>query len=78
MRWNISTLDLRAQFKLIISKHFPIDQYLHDRVTPATLSPQLLTYDKLIDPSEMLEYQHVQTQLQTIPMYQPKMTNTHG
>ena len=22
------------------SKHFPIDQYLHDRVTPATLSPK--------------------------------------
>ena len=21
------------------SKHFPIDQYLHDRMTPATLSP---------------------------------------
>ena len=24
------------------SKHFPIDQYLHDRMTPATLSPSLL------------------------------------
>ena len=35
------------------SKHFPIDQYLHDRVTPATLSPQPLAYDKPIDPSEM-------------------------
>ena len=34
-------------------KHFPIDQYLHDRVTPATLSPKLLAYDKPIDPSEM-------------------------
>ena len=34
-------------------KHFLIDQYLHDRVTPATLSPKLLAYDKLIDPSEM-------------------------
>ena len=33
------------------SKHFPIDQYLHDRVTPATLSP--LAYDKPIDPAEM-------------------------
>ena len=22
------------------SKHFPIDQYLHDRMTPATLSPK--------------------------------------
>ena len=35
------------------SKHFPIDQYLHDRVTPATLSPKLLAYDKPIDPAEM-------------------------
>ena len=35
------------------SKHFPIDQYLHDRVTPATLSPKPLAYDKPIDSSEM-------------------------
>ena len=35
------------------SKHFPIDQYLHDRVTPATLSPKPITYNKPIDPSEM-------------------------
>ena len=35
------------------SKHFPINQYLCDRVTPATLSPKPLTYDKPIDPSEM-------------------------
>ena len=28
------------------SKHFPIDQYLHDRVTPVNLSPKLITYDK--------------------------------
>ena len=35
------------------SKHFPIDQYLHDRVTPATLSPKPLAYDKPVDPSEM-------------------------
>ena len=24
------------------SKHFPIDQYLHDRMTPATLSPNTI------------------------------------
>ena len=36
------------------SKHFQIDQYLHDRVTPATLSPKLIAYDKPIDPAEML------------------------
>ena len=35
------------------SKHFPIDQYLHDRVTLATLSPQSLACDKPIYPSEM-------------------------
>ena len=35
------------------SKHFSIDQYLHDRLTPATLSPKLLVYNKPIHPSEM-------------------------
>ena len=35
------------------SKHYPIDQYLHDRVTPAILSPKLITYYKHIDPAEM-------------------------
>ena len=35
------------------SKHFPINQYLHDRVTPSTLSPKPLAYDKPIDPSKM-------------------------
>ena len=35
------------------SKHLPIDQYLHDRVTPVTLSPKPLAYDKPIDPKEM-------------------------
>ena len=34
-------------------KHFPIDQYLHDRMTPATLSPSPLAYEKLIHPTEM-------------------------
>ena len=34
-------------------KHFPIDQYLHDRVILATLSPKLITFDKPIDPAEM-------------------------
>ena len=34
-------------------KHFPIDQYLHYRVTPATLSPKPIAYDKPTDPSEM-------------------------
>ena len=35
------------------SKHFPIDQYLHDRITPATLSPTPLAYEKPIHPTEM-------------------------
>ena len=35
------------------SKHFPIDHYLHDRMTPATLSPSPLAYEKLIHPAEM-------------------------
>ena len=35
------------------SKHFPIDQYLHNRMTPATLSPSPLAYEKLIHPTEM-------------------------
>ena len=34
-------------------KHFPIDQYLHDRMTPATLSPSPLAYEKPIHPIEM-------------------------
>ena len=32
-------------------KHFPIDQYLHDRMTPAILSPSPLAYEKLIHPT---------------------------
>ena len=35
------------------SKHFPIDQYLHHRMTPATLSPTPLAYEKPIHPTEM-------------------------
>ena len=35
------------------SKHFPIDQYLNDRMTPATLSLTPLAYEKPIHPTEM-------------------------
>ena len=35
------------------SKYFPIDQYLHDRMTPATLSPSPLAYKKPIHPTKM-------------------------
>ena len=35
------------------SKHLPIDQYLHDRMTPVTLSPSPLAYEKPIHPTKM-------------------------
>ena len=35
------------------SKHFPIDQYLHDRMTPATLNPSPLAYEKPMHPAKM-------------------------
>ena len=52
---KIAYFDARSNGLVQISnsKHFPIDQYLHDRITPATLSPKPLAYDKPIDPSEM-------------------------
>ena len=52
---EIAYFDARSKGLLQISnsKHFPIDQYLHDRVTPVTLSPKPLAYDKPIDPTEM-------------------------
>ena len=46
-----------ARFKGLVQinnlKHFPIDQYLHDRMTPATVSPSPLAYEKQIHPAEM-------------------------
>ena len=52
---EITYFDARSKGLVQInnSKHFPIDQYLHNRVTPATLSPKSIAYDKPIDPSEM-------------------------
>ena len=52
---EIACFDARSKGLVQISntKHFPIDQYLHDRVTPMTLSPKPLAYDKPIDPAEM-------------------------
>ena len=52
---EIAYFDARSKGLVQInnSKHFPMDQYLHDRVTPATLSPKPIAYDKPIDPSEM-------------------------
>ena len=52
---EITHFDARSKGLVQInnSKHFPIDQYLHDRVTPVTLSPKLITNEKPIDPAEM-------------------------
>ena len=52
---EITYFDARSKDLVQInnSKHFPIDQYLYDRVTPANLSPKPIAYDKPIDPSEM-------------------------
>ena len=53
---EVTYFDARSKGLVQINnlKHFPIDQYLHDRVTPETLSPKLIAYDKPIDPAEML------------------------
>ena len=58
------------------SKHFPIDQYLHDRVTPVTLSPKLIAYDKPIDPAEM---PHISTctEMTTEDMNAPTQDNKY-
>ena len=52
---KITYFDARSKGLLQInnSKHFLIDQYLHDRVTPVTLSPKPLACDKPIDPTEI-------------------------
>ena len=61
---KMAYLDARSKGLVQInnSKHFPIDQYLHDRMTPATLSPSPLAYEKPIHPT----------------INQPQMTNTLG
>ena len=52
---EITYFDARSKGLVQINnlKHFPIDQYLHNRVTPATLSLKPIAYDKPIDPAEM-------------------------
>ena len=54
-RQEMAYFDARSKGLVQINnlKHFPIDQYLHDRMTPATLSPSPLAYQKLIHPAEM-------------------------
>ena len=52
---EVAYFDARSKGLIQInnSKHFPIGQYLHNRVKPVTLSPKPLAYDKPIDPAEM-------------------------
>ena len=52
---EVAYFDARSKGLVQINnlKHFPIDQYLHDRVTPTTLSPKLIAYDRPIDSVEM-------------------------
>ena len=52
---EIAYFDARSKNLVQInnSKHFPIDQYLHHRMTPAPLSPSALAYEKSIHPAEM-------------------------
>ena len=59
---EITYFDARSKGLVQINnlKHFPIDQYLHDRVTPATLSLPPITYDKPIVPAECHVFQLVQ------------------
>ena len=52
---EMAYFDARSKGLVLInnSKHFPIDQYLHDRMTPATLSLSPLAYEKPIHPAKM-------------------------
>ena len=52
---EIAYFDTRSRGLVQINnlKHFPIDWYFHDRMTPATLSPSPLAYEKPIHPAEM-------------------------
>ena len=52
---EMAYLDARSKdlVQMNNSKHFPIDQYLHDRMTPATLIPTPLAYEKPIHHTEM-------------------------
>ena len=59
------------------SKHFPIHQYLHNRVTPATLGPKPLAYDKPIDPSKMPRISTCTDTITDDTMSLLKMTNTY-
>ena len=75
---EIAYFDARSKglVQIINSKHFPIDQYLHDRVTPATLSPKPIACDKPIDPSEM-PHISTHTEMTTEDTNVPKQDNKY-
>ena len=54
-RYKMAYFDARSKGLVQTNnlKHIPIDQYLHDRMTPATLSPTPLAYEKPIHPTEV-------------------------
>ena len=60
------------------SKHFPIDQYLHDRVTPVTLSPIPIAYDKPTDPAEMPHISTGGTEMTTEDMNVPTQNDKYS
>ena len=57
---EMAYLDARSKglVQMNNSKHFPIDQYLHARMTSATLSPMPLAYEK---PIHSIEMPHITT-----------------
>ena len=57
-------------------KHFPTDQYLHDRVTPAMLSLKSIANDKPIDPTEMPLFS-TGTEMTTKDMNVPTQNNKY-
>ena len=77
-RQEIRYFDARSKGLVQInnSRHFALDQYMHENSTPATLSPQPLAFDKPIDPVEM---PHISTTTDILTQTsQEKMTNILG
>ena len=69
---EMAYFDARSKGLVLVnnSKHFPIDQYLRDRMTPATLSPAPLAYEKPIHPTKMPRIT-TRTELPTHDMNKP-------
>ena len=80
MAKNIAYFDAKSKGLVQINnlKHFPIVQSLHDRMTPATLSPSPLAYEKLIHPTEMPCIPLAQKCQQMTQINQPQMTDIPG